>query len=288
MIESFLESWDLFWPTYTTGWLVAALLSLVGVFVVARDQIFLGAAVSQASALGIALALAAAALPIAEEVHWLESESFPAVMAILFAVGASVATARGGIHRHESHEAVTGWVFLAGSSLSILVVSSSPRGVEEVHNLLFSTIIGASEGDVGRFAVLLAVTSTVVIALRRRLLLLTIDPPMALAVGVRVGVWELVTSAWFGLTIGLAIRVSGLLFTFGCLVLPSLIARTVCREVLPMVLVAPSIAVAACSIAFVLAHHYDFPPAQVAISLLALSLAAVWVLRAGLRRARSA
>ncbi len=58
MIESFLASWDLFRDTYLVGWLLAVLLSLLGVFVVARDQVFLGAAVTQASTLGVALALA--------------------------------------------------------------------------------------------------------------------------------------------------------------------------------------------------------------------------------------
>ena len=57
MIEAFVDSWGLFADTYLAGWAVAVLLSLVGVWVVARDQIFLGAAVSQASTLGTAVAI---------------------------------------------------------------------------------------------------------------------------------------------------------------------------------------------------------------------------------------
>ena len=45
MITTFLESWDLFYLTYLTGWAIAAGLGLAGIIVVARDQIFLGAAV---------------------------------------------------------------------------------------------------------------------------------------------------------------------------------------------------------------------------------------------------
>jgi hypothetical protein len=57
VIGAFLDSWPLFQTTYLTGWLIAFVLSLVGVWVVARDQIFLGVAVAQASTLGIATAL---------------------------------------------------------------------------------------------------------------------------------------------------------------------------------------------------------------------------------------
>ena len=57
MIESFLDSWELFAHAYLSGWLIAAVLGLVGVSVVARDQIFLGAAVAQASVLGITVGI---------------------------------------------------------------------------------------------------------------------------------------------------------------------------------------------------------------------------------------
>ena len=46
MIAEFLDSWSLFGPAYLTAIAGAVLLSLVGVFVVARDQVFLAAAVS--------------------------------------------------------------------------------------------------------------------------------------------------------------------------------------------------------------------------------------------------
>ena len=83
MIASFLASWVLFQNTYLVGWLIAMVLSLVGVLVVARDHIFIGAAVSQASTLGIALALWVASWAMTEELVWLDSEVFLAGMAVL-------------------------------------------------------------------------------------------------------------------------------------------------------------------------------------------------------------
>ena len=93
MIESFFGSWDLFQYTYLAGWLIGLLLSLVGVLVVARDQIFIGVAVSQASTLGIALGLGLGNVPGAERWTWLESEGVLALMAVVFAVLAALVTA---------------------------------------------------------------------------------------------------------------------------------------------------------------------------------------------------
>ena len=73
MITEFLASWDLFGTTYIAGWLIAVLLSMLGVLVVARDQIFIDAAVSQASVLGVAVAIRAGAFGAAAGCAWCES-----------------------------------------------------------------------------------------------------------------------------------------------------------------------------------------------------------------------
>lgn len=279
MIDEFLASWELFQNSYLTGWLIAIVLSLLGVFVVARDQIFFGAAVAQSSTLGIAIALAVATWLPEDSFSWLHSDGFPVVMAVVFSILASIITARGGTSGRESHEAITGWVFLLSASLSVLIVSHSPHGLEEIHNLLFSSIIGATPTDVEVFAVLSAVMVACVSIFRQRLLLFMMDPPMARAVGMNTARWTVATYLIFGLAVGLSIRVSGLLYTFGSLVLPPLIAKNLTREVFPMFVVAPLAALATAVGGFVLAHRYDFPPAQMTVALLSAGLALAWVAR---------
>jgi ABC-type Mn2+/Zn2+ transport system permease subunit len=279
MIGSFVESWSLFQYTYLAGWLIGLLLSLVGVLVVARDQIFIGVAVSQASTLGIALGLWLGSLLSAGQLAWLESAGFHALMAVACAVFAALITARGGGVGSESHEAITGWVFLASASLSILLVAHSPHGLEEVQRLLSSSIIGATLVDVWTFASLAGCTLLVVGMAHRRVLLFAMDPAMAAAVGLRVARWAGGIAIWLGLVVGLSMRVSGMLYTFGSLVLPALIAKNVCREVATMFIVAPCVALGASGLGFVAANHYDYPPAQMTVALLSLAFIVVWGIR---------
>ena len=156
MIESFLSSWDLFQWTYLAGWLLAVLLSMVGVMVVARDQIFIGAAVSQASTLGIVGAMWVASLAPFRELHWMESEAFLSACAVAASVMAALLTSGRREAGRESHESTTGWVFLLCASCSVLLASRSPHGLEEVQRLLSSSLIGAHWGDVALFATLLS------------------------------------------------------------------------------------------------------------------------------------
>jgi ABC-type Mn2+/Zn2+ transport system permease subunit len=102
---------------------------------------------------------------------------------------------------------------------------------------------------------------------------------MAVAVGLRSKVWNSMTSIWLGLAIGLSIRASGMLYTFGCLVLPALVAKNVCREVRAMFLVAPAVAVGTAFLGFLLANHYDYPPAQMTVAAFCFELLAVWMFR---------
>jgi ABC-type Mn2+/Zn2+ transport system permease subunit len=286
VIENFVASWGLFHQSYLSGWLIILLLSLIGVLVVARDQIFIGAAISQASTLGVALTMGAAVFFPEEQFPWIHSTLFLSAMAVIFSVIAASITGHGGAEGKESHEAVTGWVFLISSSLSILLVSRSPHGLEEVHRLLSSSIIGATAADVWIFGILTVLTATLLIGFYRKILLFSLDASMALTIGMRIRTWNVITSAWLGLAVGLSIRASGMLYTFGCLVLPALVAKNLCREVRYMFLVAPVVALVIGVTGFVLANSYDYPPGQMTVFLLCLLLAIVWIFRRALDKNR--
>ncbi len=268
MIVEFLDSWPLFGTSYVAGWLIGLLLSLVGVLVVARNQIFVGAAISQASLLGIALGLQAGRIALLSAVGWAGSELFLSGCAGLFAIVAALVAGWAGERSASSHESITGWLFLVGASLSVLVLASSPHGTEEIHRLAASTIIGATARDVVLLAVLLAAAAAALARWHGELVLLSMDREMAAAVGLRVARWNAAMAIALGVAVGLSNRVAGTIYTFGCLVLPALVARVLCREVRSMLFVAPLVALLAGVVGFVVANHFDLPPGQTAVALL--------------------
>lgn len=285
MIVEFLASWNLFATTYLVGLTSATLLALVGVWVVAQDKIFLGAAVAQASTLGVAGVLWFAAYVGGS--HWLETH----LVLDLVAVSASILTAwlasrRGGYGRRSAEETI-GWVFLLSSSVPVLLVAHSPHGLEEIQRLLFSTLLVASVVDLALLALLLAGTALAAWALFQPLLLLALDPDMAAAVGLRAGRWNTALALGLGVAVGLSIRSGGMLYTFGCLVLPALVAKSLCREVWPMLWVSPLVAGAASVLGFYLSYRFDLPPAHVTVALLSGLLLAAWGARAWRERSTS-
>ncbi len=276
IIRAFFNSWTLFHNTYLSGWLIAATLAMVGVLVVARNQIFIGAAVSQASMLGVAAGLCASGLIAGAASAWLQSDYFLSGLAVASSVIAALLTARSGRAGAETTESITGWVFLICASASVVVVTHSPHGLEEVHRLLSSSIIGSTSVDVVVFAVLTALTAMGAMMFGRRLLLCAMDAEMAAAVGLRTSLWAAMFCIWLGLTVGLSVRAAGMLYSFGMLVLPALIAKNLCKEISPMFIISPIVATTIATIGFMLANKYDYPPAQMTVVLLGLCLFVVW------------
>jgi zinc/manganese transport system permease protein len=279
VIESFLASWPLFHDVYIAGVLIALLLSLVGVAVVVRDQIFLGAAVSQASMLGIAAGIWAGAAVAGTPWEWIESDTTHSVLGGVFAVAGSLAVSLAATGVRESREALTGWLFLAGASLSVLVVATSPHGMAEVSRLLSSSIIGANAVDIAIVSLMLAATVAVLALRLRPLLLLLTDAETAQACGIAVARWDRLLAVWLGLAVAWSIHVAGMVFTFGLLVLPALVAKGVVREMRSLVFVAPAVATVAAASAFVLANEWDLPPGQVAVAILCFAQLATWPVR---------
>jgi len=270
VVSDFAESWPLLWHGWIAGWLIAVTLALPGVLVVAREQIFIGAAVAQGSTFGVAAGMWLVAILGQADAHGHpdSGSAIPAACAALTGTAAALAISAGRRTGRGSPESRTGWIWLASSAGTVLLLSSSPHGAHGIERLIASSLLGAGTGDAWLFAVLASATLTLALALRRPLTVLAIDPALAPLVGIDRRWWEPAIAIWLGLCIGLAIRVSGLLFTFGCLVLPALAARGLCREVRSQFLVAPALALVAGVAGFAVANHHDLPPAQVAVGML--------------------
>ena len=77
-----------------------------------------------------------------------------------------------------------------------------------------------------------------------------------------------------------SIHAAGTLYTFGCLVLPALVAKQLCREMRPLLWVSPLVGMTAALLGFALAHRLDWPPAHTTVALLAAALPPAWAWRA--------
>ena len=267
MLSSFLDSWSLFAPTYISGWAAAVLLASLGVPVVGRDQIFIGAAVTQAATLGIAVALTLGASMVSP--GFAQNPVTLSVFAVTFSIAATFMTtrhAKGG----QTREAVTGWVFLFSSAAMVLLLTNSPLNMADAQQLLLSNMIGARWSEAVTFTIAALAVVALAVLFSRPMSLWVMDRTMAAGVGMRVKTIELLFALLLGAALGLSLQTAGMLYTFACLVLPGLIAKQLSRRVGPMFLIAPVVALVASTIGFVVANDRNIPPGPLVVLILTL------------------
>ena len=139
-----------------------------------------------------------------------------------------------------------------------------------------SNIVGATMTEVYIFAALLIAIVVCFALIWRKLVLFITDPIMASAIGINITTWSLLISGTLGLTTGLSIYTSGMLFTFGCLVLPTQIAKTLCASTAKIFIVSPLICITTILLGLMISNSSDLPSGQVIITLMALLLIPAW------------
>jgi len=251
MIDSFVESWELFGGMYLAGLGCAVLLSVVGIYLVARHQVFVGVAVSQASILGVAASLL-----------W---HCNAHLMAILFSmITCFVLVVSDLKNSQKGSERIVAWIFLLCMSLSVILVSSSPHSLESVTSLMSSGLIQTTEKEAVLFWALSILVLGLIKVFYKKIILIMTDIEMARVVGLNVTLWIFLISLLLGLSIGVTAQSVGMLFSVSCLVLPAMAARNFCKKTSSVFIVTPFIALLGVLSSFVFANHYDLPLDQMA------------------------
>lgn len=284
MIGKFIESWSIFSQGYLVSLLGAGVLGLAGVIAVARRQVFIAAAVSQASTLGYAVAtlfVAAGAQSMVDgymrDVVTIASAMMAAFITMFLGGGSQDG-------KRTDGDEMTAWVFIMSSACSVLLLTNSPNGLEMFRRIQTSTVIGSETSDVVTFAVLLVAGLIALAAYWRELVLLLSDPVMAAAVGMRVTAWNIVLALTVGLVVGMSVKSAGMLFTFGCMAFPAMIAKQWCGQIKSLFVVAPVVAVSSAFVGLWASYTWQSPPGLVIVAILGVVALLAYVVRLGLDR----
>jgi zinc transport system permease protein len=287
--SDFKETYDFFPEIFHSGWLIAILLSITGVLIVARNQIFIGAAIAQTSTFGIAIALYVLGLEAMSDVTGQARQdlilNYSIAAATLCTCWAFVnksaffkVLARLKLPIHRSNEAknshkedTTAWLFLISSAGTIVLLSKSPVGKEVIDKLIFSSIIGAEKSDVSLILTILTTSIVLLIFNIDKLTLVFTDRDYAVTIKVPATLIEIIYAVFAGVILGSCLKISGTLYTFGCLILPVLIGANMVKSTRVLFIISPLIAFTAAFIGFALGNFYNIPQTQLTVFLLSLA-----------------
>lgn len=248
--------------------IVAVVGAVLGVYIVLRRIVFVGAALSQISAAGVALAFLLGVAPN------------PTAFVVTLLAVAMFAFVHGG--KRLTQESVLGLAYVAASAATILLIGHTAHGTDDIMNLLFGNILAVTPGDLGLMAVAGVLVLATHLVCRRPFMFISYDPEMAQTLGYRTWAWNLLFYLTIGIAIAAVTKVAGSLLTFSFLVVPAMTALAIARGMRTILIVSIGSAALAAMMGLYASFRYDLPtgPAMVAVStlllLLALGGATIW------------
>ena len=253
--------------------------SVLGVYVVLRRIVFVGAAIAQLSSAGIALALFFSGM------GWLTSlASHPIAFALFFALAGAMFFGLGGGQRAGvPPDATIGVSYALAAALGILLISKAQHG--EAHDIfLQGNILGITRPDT---IVLLAITIPVLLAhivFYKEFLFVSFDRETARTLGYNVTFWNLFLYFTLGLVIAFAMQFAGVMLVFNFLVLPAVTGLLVARSMSGIFTIAVCSALLAAVVGFALSVPFDLPSGPAIIACSGLFALLAWPIRLMQRR----
>ncbi len=265
--------------------LVGFVCPLVGVYFVLRRMIFLGVALPQVSAAGIACAFLVYKMAVGPHETLEVSEHALAVAgSFVFTLAATMVLAALERSGRPTVESRIGTTYAVAAAATILFLAKDPHGDAQMVNLLKGDILATTRASLTWMVIIFAVVVAALLAFRKELLLVSFDRDLAIVFGKRAGVWDVTLYLLIGIVISLGVMNAGPMATFGFLVVPPVTVRMLARSMVAFSLGSALLGAASAFIGFYAAYRYDLPlgPAEIAASSAILLIVAAGT---GLRRA---
>ncbi len=257
------------------GALVIALAcSVLGVYVVLRRIVFVGAALAQLSSAGIALALWLGGMGIAASLT-----SHPIGLSLVATLAGVVFFAQGGSPRSRlPQDATIGVTYAVAAAAGILLVAKAATG--EAHDIfLQGNILGITRADTYVLAAIAAPVLLAHVAFYKEFLFVSFDRETARTLGYNVRWWNLFLYLTLGLVIAFAMQFAGVLLVFNFLVLPAVTGLLASRSMRGTFTVAVLSALLAAFVGFCISVPFDLPSGPAIIATSGVLAAVAWLAR---------
>ncbi len=246
--------------------IVGVLCGFLGVYIVAKRVVFLGAVLTQVSVLGLAITF----LPITPLSHSLGS-----LIVTLIAVVILSKLLTG---KKIPRDAVLGFVFVSSIAVRILVLQKTEKvETSEIENLLRGDILFVTPE---LFYIMLAVfvgAMAVHLLFFKEFTYISFDAETAGTQGFKAAFWEMVFYVIAAIVIATATHMVGDIFVFGFLVIPPLAGLLLAKRVKLIFLISMLIGTLSPLAGLFLAFKFDFPSSPAIVAVASALLAMAWM-----------
>ena len=273
-VRGFLEAREIWNVPLVASLVAGALLGALGVYVVLRRTVFVSAALTQVSTLGLVIALL-----VEERVH-IETEH--AGEQLLVAMGFSVAAAlilATFRPRRLPTEAGVGAAWVVASALVVVGASKLVHAAHDLGGMVFGNAVAVPPRDLWVIVGVAALSAVVHLLFAKQILFSSFDAETAEALGMRVGRWDALLFLTVGLAIPATARALGALPVFAFLTLPASAALLLGLRVRQAFVLAAAVGVVAAGAGYVASWIWEIPTGATMVAVAAVFMVPGLVVR---------
>ncbi len=275
--ESFLAARDIWREPLVASLVAGALCGFLGVYVVLRRTVFVSAALTQLSTLGIIVAL------IAEETMGVEAEhaGVQIAVALVFSVAGALLLGMGLHGRRLPAEAGVGVTYVVAGALVVLGANRLVHAAHDLNAMVFGNAVAVPVQDLITLAVVAALCAAVHARFMKELVFVSFDGETAAALGLAAGRWNALLFLTLGLAVPASARAMGALPVFAFLTVPATAALLLVHRLRAAFLVATVIGLFAAVAGYLLSWFWQIPTGATMVA-----VAAAFLIPGFLRRGR--
>ena len=291
MLETIHDIVTLFAGSFYGSLIVGVVCPLLGVFFLLRRMAFLGIAVPQFAAAGVAFGFLV--LPFWNRLTGSEavghaahegSFGFYLAFALIFSFGALLVLVWLGRRGEGSPEGRIAAGYAAAGAVTILFLSASAFGGVHIDNLLKGEILAISEGELLVIVLLFGLALLLFLLFQRDFLLVAWDREAAVSMGKNPLLWDLLLYLLVGAAISVGVLTVGPLVVFGLMVIPPMAARPLAFNMPSFYILAALIGLLTSLFGFLAAYLLDWPLGPTDVALAFLLMVLVHIARWGVRK----
>jgi len=252
------------------------LLVYLGLHIVRRGVIFVDLALAQTAAFGTCISLM-----FGYDVHDWQSYAFS--LGFTF-VGAVLLTFTRSKDQKVPQEALIGIVYVVAAAASILALTRSAGGNEELQRSLVGELLVVTPSDVMKTFGLFVAVGVFHLIFRRKFLAISENPAAAAAGGLNIRWWDFIFYMLFGIVVTSFVHIGGVLLVFSYLVVPAVCATYVVSSLRAKFAVGWGIATLASLVSLFITARVDLPIGAAIVCVLGLVLLVFLVIRKIIRK----
>lgn len=239
------------------GTITACLCAYLGVFVILKRIVFMGVALSQVAALGVALGLFIGINPL--------------ICAFILTLFALILFWVPFVEKNISREALLGFVYAFCAAASVILIAKNPLAEARGLNLISGNLLYTTWADIK----ILAIVSVLIVILHalffKEFIFVSFDRETALTTGLKgTNLLDFLLYLTIGIVISLSMKICGVIFVFASLVMPVMTGLILAKRI-PFIFIVSCLTAVLCVIFGIgFSYWWDLPSSPMIVVLYGL------------------